>query len=339
VPHRPRLTPAIADVRRAVRNGFEQAGLQPKDTVLVACSGGADSLALAAAVAFEADRFDLRAAAVVVEHGLQPETVEVAKSTALLLTELGFELVSVRPVSVNLESGNGGTEAAAREARYEAINAFAHEISAKAILLGHTLNDQAETVLLGLARGSGSKSLNGMKTWSSPYLRPMLGLTRKTTESFCADSGLSVWNDPQNNDPQYARVRIRQQILPLLEEQLGPGIAENLAKTAELLREDDEFLAQSASLVFKQAVQISATSVTLQVDALAEAHPAIRNRVIKQALELFGGPYSRVHVLAVVDLIVNWHGQKPLALPSVRVERKGSHIALRSTKTLNPGAC
>jgi len=333
---RPRLTPAIADVRRAVRQSWDAAGVVAGDLVLVACSGGPDSLALAAAVAFEAPRAGILAGAVIVEHGIQAVTKQIAAETAEVLRGLGLDPVQVAPVSVGTD---GGPEAAARAARYQALDEAAAALDAKAIMLGHTLDDQAETVLLGLARGSGARALNGMAAHSGRYLRPLLGIKREVTHAFCSDSGLKPWADPQNSEERFTRVRVRNNVLPMLEAELGPGVAEALARTAELLREDTDYLDAQALAAYDLAVSAGPTSLTLDVDRLKDLPPAIRNRVILRALEVFGATISRVHVLAVSDLIDNWHGQKELTLPGVRVVRQGAQITLKTTKTLNPGAC
>lgn len=333
---RPRLTPAIADVRRAVRESWDASGVVAGDLVLVACSGGPDSLALAAAVAFEAPRAGIRAGAVIVEHGIQTVTRDVATRTAEVLTELGLDPVQVVHISVGAE---GGPEAAARTARYEALDETAAKLAAKLVMLGHTLDDQAETVLLGLARGSGPRALNGMAGKAGLYLRPLLGIKRETTHAFCADSGLEPWTDPQNSEDRFTRVRVRQNVLPILETELGPGIADSLARTAELIREDSEHLDELALAAYGSVVSAGPTSLTLSVGELEQLAKPIRNRVILRALEVFGGTFSRVHVLAVADLVENWHGQKELTLPGVRVVRTGAQITLKTTKTLKSGAC
>ena len=232
---RPRLTPAIADVRRAVRDALAAlpgAGSTADSTaplILVALSGGPDSLALAAATAFEAPRAGLRAGAVVVDHALQAGSADVAGRAAEQARALGLNPVTVTRVSVAASSAGGGPEAAARTARYDALAAAAAEFGATAVLLGHTLDDQAETVLLGLARGSGAGSVRGMEARNGLYLRPLLGIRRASTVGFCADSNLQPWTDPQNSDPAFSRVRVRSVVLPMLEAELGPGIAESLA--------------------------------------------------------------------------------------------------------------
>lgn len=339
MPQRPRLTPAIADVRRAVREAWMRHGVVSGDRILVACSGGADSLALAAASVFEGSRIGVLVGAVIVEHGLQPETKAVAEATAKTLAELGASPVEVRAVKV-AKTKAGGPEAAARTARYAALDAAADELGAKFVMLAHTLNDQAETVLLGLARGSGNRSLNAMSEVNWRYLRPLLGIERQTTVAFCEDSGLKAWHDPQNSDGKFARVRARNKVLPVLEAELGPGIAQALARTAEQLREDEAVLAPMAQDFFDRFVSLKATSIEIALAEFEAAPLAIRHRVIAMALTVLQAPeFARVHIRAIDALVDEWHGQKPLSLPGVRVERTARHIVLKTAKTLKPGAC
>ncbi len=333
---RPRLTPAMADVRRAVRENWDAAGVKPGELVLVAVSGGADSMALAAAAAFEGPRAGIVVGAVVVEHGLQEITKVVAEQTEATLGAWGLKPVEVRTVVVGKE---GGPEAAARSARYAALEQARAETGARFVMLGHTLDDQAETVLLGLSRGSGAKSLSGMNPVGDVYLRPMLDLRRETTEAFCADSGIEVWNDPQNLDPAYLRVRVRNQVLPLLEETLGPGVAVALARTAGQLRQDAAALDALASVTFAKTAALLPTAVELAVEAMIALIPAIRSRVLKLALETVGGQPTHASLEAVTQLVTDWHGQKSLALPGARVERTGEKLVFRSAKNLETGAC
>jgi tRNA(Ile)-lysidine synthase len=325
----------MADVRRAVRENWDAAGLQPGELVLVAVSGGADSMALAAAAAFEGPRAGIRVGAIVVEHGLQEITKVVAAQTEATLSGWGLAPVLVRTVVVG---NDGGPEAAARTARYSALEQVRHETGASFVMLGHTLDDQAETVLLGLARGSGAKSLSGMSPVAEVYLRPMLELRRETTEAFCADSGIEVWNDPQNLDPAYLRVRVRNQVLPLLEDTLGPGVAVALARTAGQLRQDAAALDALASVTFAKNATLLSTSVELTVEALEPLIAAIQSRVLKLALEAVGGLPTQASVQAVTQLVTDWHGQKSLALPGARVERTGQKLVFKSSKTLETGA-
>lgn len=336
---RPRLTPAMADVRRAVRDSWETFGVVEGDTVVIACSGGADSLALAAASLFEGNRAKLNVISVVVNHNLQKGSKETAEQAKRTLMEIGFATVEVMEVKV--VAGALGMEAAARNARYAAIDDFAKRHGAKYSMLGHTLDDQAETVLLGLARGSGPKSIAGMSALSSDgkYLRPLLGIRRETTVAFCVDSGIEFWQDPQNFDTKFSRVKARIKVLPVLEKELGPGIANALARTADIVQEDNQYLDAQAEIAFHASAMTTNNSVVLAVEELFQLAPAIRNRVIHNALVLLGAEPSKTHIESVSSLLTNWHGQKPLTLPAVRVVRTGQEITLKSTKTLKPGAC
>ena len=313
---RPRLSPAIADTRRAVR-----AVLPPDGLVLVALSGGPDSLALAAATAFEAAG---RAGAVIVDHGLQGGSAAVAERAADQARALGLDPVIVVAVTVGTD---GGPEAAARDARYRALSDAAASTGARAVLLGHTLDDQAETVLLGLARGSGATSLQGMEQVSGLYRRPLLGIRRSVTEQACVDAGLTAWNDPQNSDPAFTRVRVRSTVLPLLEAELGPGVAEALARTAEQLREDADALDHFAEEIVEELADIAEAGISLPVSALASNPPALRQRLIRLAVQgEFHLALSRQHTLEVARLVTDWHGQGPLDLPGLTVKREGGLI-------------
>ncbi|OLL74719.1 tRNA(Ile)-lysidine synthetase [Pseudonocardia sp. Ae168_Ps1] len=227
-------------VRAAVRDALaELPGPVCEAPPLVGCSGGADSTALVLAVR-EVVEGPVHAA--VVDHGLQDGSAERSAELAVRLRAAGIE-AAVHPVQV---TGPGGTEAAARRARRAALLA-ARPHPSSAVLLGHTLDDQAETVLLGLGRGSGARSLAGMRAWSAPWLRPLLGLRRADTADACAEAGVPVWADPHNTDPRFTRARVRHEVLPLLEEVLGGGVTEALARTADQLRDDDTALDEQAA--------------------------------------------------------------------------------------------
>ena len=272
---------------------------------------------MAAALAFEAPRLGLRAGAVTVDHGLQPGSAEQAARVAATLRGLGLEPVHSLRAEVAGRGGGGypGPEAAARRARYTAIEAAAVECGATAVMLGHTMDDQAETVLLGLARGSGARSLAGMQAVSGRYLRPLLGLRRAQTRAACAALNLEPWDDPQNADPAYARTRVREQVLPLMEELLGPGITEALARTADQLRADTEALDRMAD---EAAERLASRDEALEVAALAALPGAIRTRLLKQAAITAGvpaGSLSSAHIAQLDALVTAWHGQRWSDLP------------------------
>jgi tRNA(Ile)-lysidine synthase len=294
--------------------------------VLVALSGGPDSLALAAATAFEVAG---RAGAVIVDHGLQEGSADVAARAAEQARKLGLEPVLVVRVEVGVE---GGPEAAARDARYRALSEAAEATGASAVLLGHTLDDQAETVLLGLARGSGAASLQGMAPVSGIYRRPLLGIHRSVTEQACVDAGLVPWTDPQNSDPAFTRVRVRTAVLPVLERELGPGVADALARTAEQLREDADALDHFAEELIEELADVAEAGISLPVSALEANPPALRQRLFRLAvLGEFHVSLSRQHTLEVARLVTDWHGQKPLDLPGLRVERRGGLIVFSAS--------
>ena len=292
--------------------------------MLVAASGGADSLALAAATAFEGPRLGLRTGAITVDHGLQAGSSSRSRDVAEVLTGLGFEPVEVRSVEVGTR---GGPEAAARSARYRALDDVADEHGAVAVLLAHTRDDQAETVLLGLARGSGARSLAGMAAVAGRLRRPLLGLDRATVRA--AAEGLPVWDDPHNGDPAFARVRVREAALPALEAALGPGISAALARTAALLRADTDALDDWAG---RAAAGLSGADGSLDAAALGELPVAVRSRVVRAAVLAAGSPAGDLraeHVEAVDALVTNWHGQGPLELPGgVTVRRSCGRLLL-----------
>ncbi len=309
------------------------AELPEGSTVIVALSGGADSLALAAATAFEAPKLGVRAASLTVDHGLQDDSAEVASGAARTAAELGLDPLLVR-VDV---AGEGGPEAAARDARYGVLRDAAIDVGAAAVLLGHTLDDQAETVLLGLARGSGAASLQGMAPVREDddgvrWVRPLLGVRRETTRAFCAASALEPWDDPHNIDGRYARVRVRERVLPVIEAELGPGIAEALARTAEQLREDAEAFDEMIHETIEDIVEHAEAGISVSVAALAANPAALRNRIIRLVVDSeFGVSLTRVQTIEVARLVTDWSGQGPIDLPECSVVRQGGRIVFTAS--------
>lgn len=323
--------PAIAATRVAVRAGL--AGLvalvaePPAESspplVLVACSGGADSLALAAAAAFEAPRAGVRAGAVVVDHGLQEGSAEVARVAAAQCGGLGLDPVVVvtAEVSSALSAEPGGPEARARAARYDALSRVATQHQAAAVWLAHTRDDQAEQVLLGLARGSGTRSLAGMPARRSPYERPFLAIPREVTREACRAQGLTPWEDPMNADDRFTRVRVRR-ALGELAAVLGPGLPEALARTADLAREDADALDEWA----RHAHQVLGTP-PWPVAILASYPKAVRARLWRRLAREGGSPECHaVHVAALDALLTDWRGQGAVALPGGRLVRRADRL-------------
>ena len=305
--------------------------------MLTACSGGADSLALAAAVAFEAPKAGLLAGAITVDHGLQPGSAEQARRVTAVLDDLGLNpvlSVAARVAKPQDAGSYPGPEAAARSARYAAFDEAA-ERTGSWLMLGHTLDDQAETVLLGLGRGSGPRSLAGMAPVTGRYRRPLLGVRRSQTTAACAAQGLPVWDDPQNSDPAFTRTRVRQ-LMPALEEALGPGVAEALARTAALLRADAEVLDALAAAEAGQFGGLAEAQVGgWPADALAGLPMAIRLRLLRSAALAAGcppGALSQRHVSSLDELVTGWHGQRWTDLPGgIRCRRKYGKLLFTTT--------
>ncbi|WP_122261175.1 tRNA lysidine(34) synthetase TilS [Ornithinimicrobium cerasi] len=335
---------AVAHVRHAVRRALVAADLAgartwlpgtPPDAqaplVLVACSGGADSLALAAGTAFVAPRLGLRAGAVVVDHGLQRGSAQVAVDAAVRCRDLGLDPVEVVPVTV--APSDGGVEGAARDARYAALTARAAALGAVAVLVGHTLDDQAEQVLLGLARGSGARSLAGMPArrrlgdeGRAMLLRPLLGTPRARTRQACADLGLPAWEDPHNDDPRFTRVRVRRALADL-EADLGPGLAAALVRSADLLRDDADALEAVSATAY-----LELGDTPWQVSELGRLPRAVRTRLWRRLALAAGSPGTDLtaqHLLAVDDLVMGWRGQGEVHLPGgLRAGRREGRVWL-----------
>ncbi|WP_328398692.1 tRNA lysidine(34) synthetase TilS [Nocardia sp. NBC_00416] len=293
-------TLAVLAVRHAVREW--STGLPPAELqVAVALSGGADSLALTAAAVAEAAAVD----ALVVDHRLQDGSDEVAAVAAATARSLGCRSARVLPVEV---TGTGGMEAAARTARYAALDAARAGLP---VLLGHTLDDQAETVLLGLARGSGARAIQGMAPSDGPWGRPLLSVRRATTRQFCADLGLTPYEDPHNSSPDFTRVRLRTEVLPLLEDVLGGTAALALARTAEQLRADNGALDEFADELLSRA----GSGLALDCAVLGAAAPAVRRRAVRAWLLAQGvRGVAGTHIRRIDELVVAWRGQGGVAV-------------------------
>ena len=305
-----RLHPAISEVRAAVRRFLT--AHQTGDVVAVACSGGADSLALAAATVHCAGRLGVAVHGLVVDHGLQLGSGPVAQTAAEALRGLGCTVVRVLQTTVE---GPGGPEAAARRARYAALRAATP--AGALVLLGHTLDDQAETVLLGLGRGSGPRSVAGMRELAVPWGRPLLGVRRAVTAAACGALGLVPWADPHNADPRFQRVRLRTEVLPLLEDVLAGGVAPALARTASQLQEDLDLLDRQADALLAQALDVAGLDVAgLDVTVLAQAPATLRRRALRRWLLDAGvTELTDAHLRVADDLIGRWAGQGAVRLP------------------------
>jgi tRNA(Ile)-lysidine synthase len=322
--------PAVAATRLAVRHAVSD--LPAGAHVMVAGSGGPDSTALAAATAFVAPRLGLTAGFACADQHWSPQSTDLARAAVETATELGLA------PSILVDAPAARTEGAARDARREALLAAAESQAASAVLLGHTLDDQAETVLLRLGRGSGARSLAGMAERDDPWRRPFLELRRDLVRASCLALNLPTWDDPANTDPSFARTRVRHQVLPLLEATLGPGITASLARSADLLRTDADGLdALAACYLADFANPFSSAdggpAEALATKSLAELPLAVRSRVLRAAALHAGCPPTALtagHINALDGLVMTWRGQGPLSLPGgVSAARRDGTIILK----------
>ena len=316
------MSSALLELRNAVRPFLED--LTAGDCALVAVSGGADSLALAYALIKEAPELAISLIAVTIDHQLQSGSADQAVKVQNELKAMGYQEVIIEKVKVKEQSG---LEADARTARYAALDAIAHAYGATQIFLGHTRDDQAETVLLGLARGSGTRSLSGMAVVNGKYARPFLQLTREQTVLACKEAKLNPWSDPHNENENFSRVRVRNKVLPVMESEIGPGIAAALSRSAAILRDDADALDEMA-----QAVISRVDLKDLDCAALAELPRAIRSRVLRAAIYAAGAPggsLSADHLASVEAMVTSWRGQGEASLPGgVKVARISGRLSL-----------
>jgi tRNA(Ile)-lysidine synthase len=317
-----RIAAPVAAIRAAVRRVLPTDGL-----VLVACSGGADSLALAAAARFVGRSVGL----VTVDHGLQDGSARRASDVAAWARAERFAPVVVSTVQVG--GRPGGPEAAARAARYAALSAAAEQSGAAAVLLGHTRDDQAETVLLALARGAGPRGLAGMPAQRGIFRRPLLDVARSDTRKACAALGLVPWDDPHNVDPAFARSRVRASALPALVADLGPAVVGNLARSAAMIAADNAALDSLAEAAIARAVGPEAAEPPgLDIAEISGLPIAIRRRVLHRWARRLGAPGSALshrHVEALDALVADWHGQGPVHLPGAIVVTRARGVLVR----------
>ncbi len=301
---------------------------EPADNILVACSGGADSLALAWTSQVVAKRLGLNLICVIIDHQLIKESAQVALEAKIKCENFGIEKVVIKQIEV--KENKEGLEAAARKARYEAFEQLAIEFDANAVLLAHTQDDQAETMLMRLTRGSGAKSLSAMKEVSGKYLRPFLHIRKFELVNALEKEGITYWQDPSNTDYKFLRAKVRHELMPKLIEVLGQSAIESLDKTSDLLKEDNDALDLIAQENYEKLNR------ELKVENLEEYPAAIRKRIIKiAALEagVISGPFSYEHIEAIDALVTNWRGQGNVDLPGfIQASRVNQTIRFISSR-------
>ena len=321
----------MADVRRAAREWAGSLEAMPgRSLFLVGLSGGGDSLALAWALSHEAGALGIEVGAVIVDHGLQPGSSDVAQRAAVEAEKLGLQPVLVKSVTVE---GSSNLEDSARIARYRAFTEAMRETGAHGVVLAHSLDDQAETVLLGLTRGSGPSGLKGMPPRHGAFHRPFLGIQRATLRQALVDAGLEWWEDPHNTDERFTRVRVRQQVLPVLERELGPGVAQALARTAELFRSDSSALDEEATQWFAAHAHVEGEDHgSVAVAELEQVSVALRTRVLRMlVVRVGGGAPTYAHTEQMLRLLEHWKGQSAVDVSGASVERVDGRIVARKS--------
>lgn len=339
----------------AVRSGLGSIGLGSQDArfalhgehaastdaplVLVACSGGRDSMALAFVSQKVCASLGVRCGAIIIDHRLQLGSSDAARTAAMQCGRLG--LSPVIRVEVDVDVSRAGEEAGAREARYQALSDVATWFGAAAVLLAHTLDDQAETVLIDLMRSSGVSALTGMSDvidWNGvTFARPFLGLTREQTTAVCRDCKIAWWDDPTNGAgmspdaplPQGypLRSRVRHTVMPFLERFAGGGVARHLAYGTKSARQDEDFLNACCDEAYSHIVRCDAKGgLLIDASALQTRHAAIRSRVVMHALNELGIAFTSAHVDLIVNLATHWHGQGEVSLPSGYSAKRKKHV-------------
>lgn len=323
------------------------------ETVIVAVSGGADSTALLLALdeLKSAHRLGVNICVAHLDHRIRASSTKDARWVAQLAEKLGYEcVIGHSKVAELARSSADNLEQAARDARYKFLERTAKRKSANYVLTGHTMDDQAETVLLRLMRGSAGAGLGGMdvvrpmgKNSAVKLVRPLLWARRNETESYCRIRKTEFLRDEMNEDQKFARVKVRQQLLPLMQS-FNNKIVEALSRTASQLREDAAVLLNDSDALLRRAAvldQLDGESQTpvLDVKVLAAAPPALRRRALRQWISEGRGSSRRlemVHLVAVEKLLEGTAGGRVVELPGgSRVKRKRNRLEFEPESTRN----
>ena len=324
-----RRPPAVARVLQRVTGtarAFEM--FRPGDLVIASVSGGPDSVCLVESLVRLRRLFRIRLAVLHVDHGLRADSSRDAAYVRRLAGRLGLPFEHV--VAVGRPARGSSVEAWAREQRRASSLAVAREMAAARIATGHTLDDQAETVLMRVLSGAGAAGASGIPPVLGPWVRPLLDVRRSETEAFCRALGLRPRMDPTNRDPRYLRNAIRLHGLPALERATGRDVREALARTGGLLREDDAELSRLAEEAFRGLARVIgspvATVVEIRAGGLADTPPAVAARVVLRAAHALGATLTRADVEAAVDLAVGRPGRERRLSAGLRARRRGAYV-------------
>jgi tRNA(Ile)-lysidine synthase len=294
--------------------------LRPGVTVVSALSGGPDSVALLDALLRASRKAGVNVVAAHLDHALRKDSRADALFCEEFCDRLKVRLRSGRARPAQKARRDGGLEEAARLARYSFLRRVAREENASAIVLGHTLDDQAETVLMRLVRGSGALGLSAMKPWDGELLRPFLDSRREAVIAHLNAHRLPYRSDPTNLDTTFLRNRVRHELIPLLEQKFNPSIALALGRTARTLAEEHAALRQVAAQLLDRASTPAVEGAAFELSVLRAAPEGLGKTAIREALRRFGGlrSVSFVHVEKLWGLVTQGRGGSTLPLPGAR---------------------
>lgn len=316
----------MASLLQRFQRHLDDSGLLPPGSrVLVAVSGGADSVALLHLLQRSASPRRLVLEAAHLDHALRPDSPDDAAHVRALCAQLQVPLTERRiDVAALAHAGRGGVEEAAREARRTFLQNVAREKRCDLIALAHQRDDQAETFLLRLLRGAGTTGLAGMRPCDPPFVRPLLPFSRDELVAWLAGEGIAWREDPSNRDPVFARNRVRHELLPLLES-YNPAIREHLAGLCRQFATDEAEWQARASTVLQQHAELTSGECRFPAAVLRELSPAMAGRVVRAALRAVRGDLRRIearHIEAVLALSLGGRPQGEVHLPGAWMARR-----------------
>ena len=330
-----RRPPAVARVlERVTATARAHEMFLPGTTVLVAVSGGPDSVCLLESLIRLRRLFRIRLQVVHVDHGLRAGSGADAAYVRRLADRHGLAL-HLAPLT-DAPARGASVEAWARRERRGAFARTARAVGAGRIALGHTLDDQAETVLMNLLTGSGLSGLGGIAPVAGPYVDPLIEVTRSEVEAFCRSLRLRPRTDPMNEDPRFLRVGLRTRGLPALERAMGRPVREPIARSAEGLREDADELQRQAMAALGDVVAESADGADLDAVTLLGLPRAIAGRVVARAIYDLGAVCDRADVDAVYDLAGGRAGRRRDLSDGVKARRGPRHVHLTRSIHFGP---
>jgi len=320
--------------------------LEAKDKVVVAVSGGADSVCLVSVLLGLKDEFGISLHIAHLDHGLRGEESDAdARWVEALAHTLELPItVERRDVQKRAKNEKGSLEELAREIRYAFLSEVADEVQAEKIAVGHTLNDQAETVLLSLIRGAGIRGVRGMLPRLGKVIRPLIEVSRDEVVAHLRSVGLAYREDSSNLEARFLRNRLRSELIPLMKSEFNSRVLESLSRYAELAGAEDSYLETVARGAFSSVLlRRSPTALVLDWRALARLHPALARRVVRTAIEEMKGDLRRMrsgHILSALRLstgrrlclpcgLVVEREYGELIISAARSQRKGFEYALR----------